>query len=67
MEEKEIINADQSIVEGYAMVMRDYHPVITSNWEMRGEYYKQFSLYAENYNTKVTNKVEEVCQVGVTF
>lgn len=67
MEENATIQIDKAVLEGYAQIMKDWTPTPKLKWEKKGEYFDQFSIYQEKYNTKVTNKVEEVCQVGVTF
>ncbi len=50
---------DPNIKVGYDKIMMNYRPqsIIKSNWEKIGENYKQFSLYDNNYKTRVTNKI----------
>ena len=42
----------------YDLIMKDCPKLISSQWEMVGENYKQFSLYNTYYETKVSNCIE---------
>ena len=46
---------DPQIKSGYDLIMKDCPKLISSQWEMVGENYKQFSLYESYYETKVSN------------
>lgn len=48
---------DPQIKSDYDLIMRDCPKIISSQWEMVGENYKQFSLYETYYETKVTNSI----------
>jgi hypothetical protein len=48
---------DPQIKSNYDLIMKDCPKLIPSQWEMEGEYFKQFSLYETYYDTKVTNCV----------
>ena len=49
---------DPQIQSGYDLVMRNCPKLISYQWEMVGENYKQFSLYNTYYETKVSNCIE---------
>lgn len=49
------IDIDPQIKSDYDLIMKDCQKIISSQWEMVGENYKQFSLYDTYYETKVTN------------
>ncbi len=49
------IDIDPQIKSGYDLIMKDCPKLISSQWEMVGENYKQFSLYESYYETKVSN------------
>ena len=46
---------DSKIQSDYDSIMKDCPNIISSQWEMVGENFKQFSLYETLYETKVTN------------
>lgn len=46
---------DPQIKSDYDLIMKDCPKLVSSQWEMVGENYKQFSLYDTYYETKVTN------------
>ena len=46
---------DPQIKSDYDLIMKDCPKLVSSQWEMVGENYKQFSLYDTYYDTKVTN------------
>lgn len=46
---------DPQIKSDYDLIMKDCPKLISSQWEMVGENYKQFSLYGAYFETKVTN------------
>ena len=46
---------DPQINSDYDLIMKDCPKLVSSQWEMVGENYKQFSLYDTYYETKVTN------------
>jgi hypothetical protein len=46
---------DPQIQSDYDLIMKDCPKLVSSQWEMVGENYKQFSLYDTYYETKVTN------------
>lgn len=46
---------DPQIKSNYDFIMKDCPQLISSQWEMVGENYKQFSLYDTYYETKVSN------------
>ena len=46
---------DSQIKSDYDMIMKNCPKIISSQWEKIGENYKQFSLYDDNYETKVLN------------
>lgn len=48
-------NIDPQIQSDYDLIMKDCPQLISSQWEMVGENYKQFSLYDTYYETKVSN------------
>ena len=48
---------DPQIKSDYELIMKDCPKFISSQWEMVGENYKQFSLYETYYETKVSNCV----------
>ena len=48
-------NIDPQIKSDYDLIMKDCPQLISSQWEMVGENYKQFSLYDTYYETKVSN------------
>ena len=49
---------DPQIKSDYDFIMKDCPQLISSQWEMVGENYKQFSLYNTYYETKVSNCIE---------
>lgn len=46
---------DSQIKSQYDLIMKDCPILISSQWEMVGENYKQFSLYQTYYDTEVSN------------
>ena len=46
---------DPQIKSDYDLIMKDCPKLVSSQWEMVGENYKQFSLYDTYFETKVTN------------
>ena len=46
---------DPQIKSDFDLIMKDSPKIISSQWEMVGENYKQFSLYDTYYKTKITN------------
>lgn len=52
------IDIDPQIKSDYDLIMKDCPKIISSQWEMVGENYKQFSLYNTYYETKVSNCIE---------
>ena len=46
---------DPQIKSDYDLIMKDCPKLASSQWEMVGEHYKQFSIYDTYYETKVTN------------
>lgn len=46
---------DSKIQSDYDLIMKNCPNIISSQWEMVGENFKQFSLYETLYETKVTN------------
>lgn len=46
---------DPQIKSDYDFIMKDCPQLISSQWEMVGENYKQFSLYDTYYETKASN------------
>lgn len=52
------IDIDPQIKSDYDLIMKDCPKLISSQWEMVGENYKQFSLYNTYYDTKVSNCIE---------
>ena len=46
---------DPQIKSDYDLIMKDCPKLVSSQWEMVGENYKQFSIYDTYYETKVTN------------
>ena len=46
---------DPQIKSNYDLIMKDCPILISSQWEMVGENYKQFSLYESYFETRVTN------------
>ena len=52
------IDIDPQIKSDYDLIMKDCPKLISSQWEMVGENYKQFSLYNAYYETKVSNCIE---------
>ena len=49
------IDIDPQLKSDYDFIMKDCPKMVSSQWEMVGENYKQFSLYDTYYETKVTN------------
>ena len=49
---------DPQIKSDYDLIMKDCPKLISSQWEMVGENYKQFSLYETYYETKVSNCIQ---------
>ena len=48
---------DPQIKSDYDLIMKGCPKLMSSQWEMIGENYKQFSLYNTYYETKVTNHI----------
>ena len=48
---------DPQIKSDYDLIMKGCPKLMSSQWEMIGENYKQFSLYNTCYETKVTNHI----------
>lgn len=48
---------DHKIKSDYDLIMKNCPNIISSQWEMVGENFKQFSLYETLYETKVTNSI----------
>ena len=48
---------DPQIKTQYDLIMKDCPKLISSQWEMVGENYKQFSLYETYYESKVSTCV----------
>lgn len=46
---------DPQIKSDYDLIMKNCPKFISSQWEMVGENYKQFSLYETYYETKASN------------
>ena len=46
---------DPQIKSNYDLIMKDCPKLISSQWEMVGENFKQFTLYDIYFETKVTN------------
>lgn len=46
---------DPQIKSNYDLIMKGCPILISSQWEMVGENYKQFSLYESYFETRVTN------------
>jgi hypothetical protein len=57
-ENSDINNIDPQIKSDYDLIMKDCPKLISSQWEMVGENYKQFSLYETYYETKVSNCIQ---------
>lgn len=57
-ENSDINNIDPQIKSDYDLIMKDCPELISSQWEMVGENYKQFSLYETYYETKVSNCIQ---------
>lgn len=51
-------SVDPQIKSDYDLIMKDCPKLVSSQWEMVGENYKQFSLYDTYYETKVTNCIK---------
>lgn len=49
--------SEEEIKEGYKLITNNKICGNNSNWIMVGEYYQQFSIYKEVYETSVTNKI----------
>ena len=49
---------DTQIKSDYDLIMRGCPKLISSQWEMVGENYKQFSLYETYYETRVSNSIQ---------
>ena len=48
---------DHKIKSDYDLIMKNCPNIISSQWKMVGENFKQFSLYETLYETKVTNSI----------
>lgn len=48
---------DPQIKSDFDLIMKDCPKLISSQWEMVGENFKQFSLYETYYKTKVSNRI----------